>query len=86
MNQYEQAISSIGAIIEPYALNNQFAAFGFGGVPKYMGATSVSHCFNLNGQPNPIIAGLANVFAAYKQAIKNTSLSGPTYFKAVLKA
>lgn len=86
MNQYEQAILSVGRVVEPYALNYQFATFGFGGIPRFLGATSVSHCFNLNGQPNPQIIGLQNVFNAYKVAVNATSLNGPTYMAPILKA
>lgn len=86
LNQYEQAIVSVGKVMEPYSLNQQFATFGFGGIPRYMGGTAPNHCFNLNGSPNPIITGLNNVFAAYKFAIKQTGLAGPTYFSHILKA
>lgn len=86
LNQYEQALLGVGKVMEPYALNSQFATFGFGGIPKYLGSTQPNHCFNLNGKPNPTIDGLTNVFQAYKYAIKNTSLAGPTYFSHVLKA
>lgn len=51
-----------------------------------MGGKSPSHCFNLNGQPNPQIIGLTNVFNAYKFAITQTGLAGPTYFQHILKA
>jgi Copine len=86
LNQYEEAILGVGKIIEPYALNSQFAVFGFGGIPRYMGANKPSHCFNLNGQPNPIMIGLQNVYLQYKYAISNTGLAGPTYFSHVLRA
>jgi hypothetical protein len=53
LNQYEKAILAVGTVVEPYALNAQFATFGFGGIPRYMGSNQISHCFNLNGTPNP---------------------------------
>jgi hypothetical protein len=46
----------------------------------------VSHCFNLNGQANPTIIGLNNVYAQYRFANQNTGLAGPTYFAHILKA
>lgn len=67
-------------------MNASFASFGFGGIPRYMGSNSVTHCFNLNGQPDPAIIGLNNVYAAYKHAINGTGLAGPTYFSHILKA
>lgn len=77
---------NVGRVVEPYALNANFACFGFGGIPRYQGQNSVNHCFNLNGQYNPAIQGLNNVYAAYKHAIMNTGLAGPTYFGHILKA
>ena len=85
LNQYEQAIQSVGRILEPYAFERKFAAFGFGGIPRYLNGTAVSHCFNLNGQNDPTVEGLVNLFNCYKTAINGTSLSGPTYFSHVLK-
>lgn len=34
---------------------------------------------------DPTVEGLANLFNVYKHAIKNSSLSGPTYFSPVLQ-
>eukprot|EP00350_Pseudokeronopsis_sp_OXSARD2_P006211 CAMPEP_0170549608 /NCGR_PEP_ID=MMETSP0211-20121228/7754_1 /TAXON_ID=311385 /ORGANISM="Pseudokeronopsis sp., Strain OXSARD2" /LENGTH=106 /DNA_ID=CAMNT_0010855715 /DNA_START=663 /DNA_END=983 /DNA_ORIENTATION=+ len=48
-NQYENAISSVGKILEPYDEDNNFPVYGFGGVPKFLKQTQVSHCFPLNG-------------------------------------
>jgi len=48
-NQYEQAISSVGSILEPYDSDKMFACFGFGGIPRHMGFNEVSHCFPLHG-------------------------------------
>jgi hypothetical protein len=74
----------VGAIIEPYAFGHKFATFGFGGIPHYLGHNCVSHCFNLNGIPDPTIVGLQNVYAAYKNAIKGSALGGPTLFSHIL--
>jgi hypothetical protein len=46
-NDYEIALQNVGAILEHYAKDKQFSAYGFGGVPE--GAKQVSHCFNING-------------------------------------
>jgi hypothetical protein len=74
MNDYEMAISSVGTILEPYAFDRKFALFGFGGIPRFAGGTTVSHCFNLTGKPDPTVQGLAEMFQAYKHAILNTDL------------
>ena len=75
----------MGSILEPYAFEQKFAVFGFGGVPRFAGGLTVSHCFNLSGTPDPTVQGLANMFGAYRKALSGTSLSGPTYFGPVLK-
>lgn len=54
-NDYEKAILSVGTILEPYAYQSKFSVFGFGGVPRFAGQNSVSHCFNLNGTPDPTV-------------------------------
>jgi len=60
--------------------------FGFGGKPRFLGSNQTSHCFNLNGQPDPRILGLQNVFAAYKHTINQIDLAGPTKFNVFLTA
>lgn len=49
LNHYEMAIKSVGTVLDPYAYENKFAVFGFGGVPRFTGSNVVSHCFNLSG-------------------------------------
>ena len=71
-------------MVEQYDTDKMFPLFGFGGIPTYMGATQVSHCFNLNGQPSPEVPGISGVFTTYQNSIRNTTLSGPTYFAQVL--
>lgn len=34
MNQYEQALLSVGKIVEPYDADRAFPVFGFGGIPR----------------------------------------------------
>lgn len=46
----------------------------------------MSHCFNLNGNPDPTIVGLQNVFNTYKVNINQIGLAGPTYFSHILEA
>jgi len=36
-NQYEQAISAVGSILEVYDNDRSFPVYGFGGVPRFMG-------------------------------------------------
>ena len=64
------AIDAVGKILEPYAYKNEFRAFGFGGIPRFMGQTTVSHCFNLSGQKDPQVKGLNNLFELYRSALR----------------
>lgn len=50
-NQYEAALFNVGGVLEPYDSDRSFPVFGFGGVPRHMGAPSVSHCFAISGNP-----------------------------------
>ena len=69
-NQYEIALSNVGAVLEPYDNDMAFPVFGFGGIPRHMGINSVSHCFALSGNPeNPNIIGIANIVAQYKASL-----------------
>jgi hypothetical protein len=85
MNDYEQAIHSVGSILEPYAFDRKFALFGFGGIPRFAGSNTVSHCFNLSATPDPVVQGFSTMFQLYKNAVVGTGLSGPTYFSKVLQ-
>lgn len=83
-NHYEKAIKSVGNILDPYAYENKFAVFGFGGVPKFTGSSVVSHCFNLSGVQDPTVKGLDSLLNTYRERLKQISLSGPTYFSPTL--
>jgi hypothetical protein len=86
-NQYHMAIASVGGIVEPYDATKMFPTFGFGGIPRHMGAQGVSHCFSLNGNPgNPNIFGIANILQTYQQTLAQIALSGPTYFGDIIEA
>lgn len=60
-NQYLQAISSVGQILENYDSDKNFPIFGFGGkVPFVLDKTS--HCFALNGDIfHPEVRGIQGV-------------------------
>jgi hypothetical protein len=82
MNEYECAIRSIGDILSYYDNSKQFPAYGFGGrLPNL----TVSHCFALNGNPQQSACnGVDGVLSAYKQALANVELYGPTCFAPLL--
>lgn len=90
VNQYEQAMTSVGNILETYAYKKRFSCYGFGGIPEFQGTYNVSHCFYLGrdkntGRPVPEIDGLNEMLTEYRNSLKGVKLYGPTFFKPVLK-
>jgi len=83
-NQYLQAISSVGQILENYDSDKLFTVLGFGAsIPGVLGNTS--HCFAINGNIfNPEIPLLQGVIETYKQILGRLSFSGPTYFSGII--
>ena len=71
--------------MQSYDSDRQFPLFGFGGIPRFTGASQVSHCFNLNGSPNPEVHGLEGIHETYKRALAGTELYGPTFFAPILR-
>lgn len=85
-NQYMNAITQVGEIIEPYDYDRKFPVFGFGGIPHHMGKNDVSHCFPLTGDMQNFEAnGIAGVLQLYKDMQKKIQLSGPTLFQHILQ-
>ncbi|KAM7508481.1 hypothetical protein LguiA_018934 [Lonicera macranthoides] len=82
LNAYQQAITEVGEVIQFYDSDKCFPAWGFGGkTPNGV----ISHCFNLNGNPNSFeVQGVEGIMAAYGSALYNFSLSGPTLFGQVI--
>eukprot|EP00281_Chroomonas_sp_CCMP1168_P023752 CAMPEP_0206236744 /NCGR_PEP_ID=MMETSP0047_2-20121206/13881_1 /ASSEMBLY_ACC=CAM_ASM_000192 /TAXON_ID=195065 /ORGANISM="Chroomonas mesostigmatica_cf, Strain CCMP1168" /LENGTH=585 /DNA_ID=CAMNT_0053661105 /DNA_START=37 /DNA_END=1790 /DNA_ORIENTATION=- len=83
-NSYQQAIISIGEILEKYDHDKNFEAYGFGGkLPN----GQVSHCFALNGDAaNPSVRQVQGILDAYQQCLVNVQLYGPTNFASVIRA
>jgi hypothetical protein len=79
---YERAIASCGKIVAFYDYDQKFPLFGFGGYPP--GQNVVSHCFNLNFQPDPNIYGIDGVIECYRNAVHIVRQHGPTYFAPVI--
>ncbi|KAL9657419.1 hypothetical protein ABK040_014406 [Willaertia magna] len=83
MNQYESAIRAVGQILAEYDHDKQFPTFGFGG---FLPSGQTSHCFALNGNPQqPECNGVEGILQAYRQALFNVRLSGPTHFSQILQ-
>lgn len=76
-NQYTEALTAVGCIIQDYDTDKQFPVLGFGA--KLPGHSNASHEFALNGNPeNPYCFGIQGVLDAYRLALTNVQLWGPT--------
>ncbi len=85
-NQYEKAIFSVGSILEVYDHDRSFPVYGFGGIPRFLGATKVDHCFPLNGNISyPEVKGITNLLQLYRSSLPNISMSGPTFFAPIIQ-
>lgn len=88
-NQYQQALESVGQVVEPYDTDKQFPIYGFGayvrGKDGKFGHT-VDHCFPLGPGGATEVSGVEGILNAYKESIVNVNLSGPTLFTPILEA
>lgn len=87
LNQYQQALWSIGEIILNYDYDKMVPMFGFGGKPKFPNFTSdkVLHCFPMTGNPTVAeVPGLQGMMDAYQNSLLHVELSGPTYFAPII--
>ena len=84
-NEYLNAIRSVGNILQYYDSDKQIPVLGFGAtVPP--STNRASHCFALNGNIfDPEVDGLDGVMEAYKNALKNVNLYGPTNFAPIIE-
>lgn len=83
-NAYQRAITEVGGILQCYDADKHFPAWGFGARPI---DGPVSHCFNLNGSNSCCeVEGIHGIMMAYRSALFNVSLAGPTLFGPVIKA
>ena len=83
-NEYLQAITSLGEILQCYDSEKNIAAYGFGGlIPP--ATNRASHCFALNGNVfAPKLQGVPNIIECYKNTLNRLRLYGPTHFSEVL--
>jgi hypothetical protein len=85
-NGYENAILSVGSILQEYDSQKNFPVFGFGATFSKAGITSVSHCFPVSGNgANPFVVGVPGIIGAYRQSLPFLSFSGPTYFAPIIQ-
>ncbi|KAL2091337.1 hypothetical protein ACEWY4_013600 [Coilia grayii] len=83
LNQYLSAIWSVGLVVQDYDSDKLFPAFGFGAqVPPDF---KVSHEFALNFNPSsPYCQGVQGVVEAYRMALPQVRLYGPTNFSPII--
>ena len=84
MNQYMEAIWSVGQILACYDADKLFPVYGFGA--KLPDGT-ISHCFPLNGSTeNPSVFGVDGILQAYTHALSFIQLWGPTNFAPIIRS
>ncbi|XP_069508336.1 copine-1 isoform X2 [Ambystoma mexicanum] len=83
VNEYLTALWCVGNVVQDYDTDKQFPAFGFGAqVPPNW---QVSHEFALNFNPsNPYCPGVQGIVDAYRQALPQVRLYGPTNFSPII--
>lgn len=88
MNQYQQAIMSVGDILLNYDYDKMVPVYGFGGKPKlpHFSVNQALHCFPLTGYPaNPEVFGVEGIMAAYTNLVHHVELAGPTLFNPLIQ-
>ena len=79
MNDYEKAITAVGAIIARYDTDQKFPCFGFGA--KYGGI--IQHCFQIGDKPE--LDRISGVLEGYRNVFRTgLTMSGPTVFNEVI--
>lgn len=84
-NEYVEAISAVGGILQYYDSDKLIPVFGFGAkLPPYHDI--VSHCFALNGNIfSPEIKTIEGVLKEYRRAVNEVVFHGPTVFSQLLR-
>ncbi|GLC35831.1 hypothetical protein PLESTB_000498800 [Pleodorina starrii] len=81
--QYEQAVMGLGQVIMHYDHDKEFPMLGFGG--RKSGDASANHCFSMGQGPGGSCNGIGGLLQAYRRALFEWRLSGPTYFAPVIR-
>lgn len=84
-NEYIQAITAVGEILQYYDSDKRIPVFGFGAkMPPNFDV--VSHCFALNDNIfEPEVQGIENVLQVYRSALSRVALHGPTVFSQLIQ-
>eukprot|EP00545_Synedropsis_sp_CCMP1620_P006787 CAMPEP_0119029802 /NCGR_PEP_ID=MMETSP1176-20130426/40706_1 /TAXON_ID=265551 /ORGANISM="Synedropsis recta cf, Strain CCMP1620" /LENGTH=769 /DNA_ID=CAMNT_0006986157 /DNA_START=18 /DNA_END=2327 /DNA_ORIENTATION=+ len=80
LNDYEKALSAVGAIVGKYDSDQKFPMLGFGA--KFRGI--INHCFQLGQVPE--VSGIKGMIDAYRGTFKSgLVMSGPTVFAEAIQ-
>ena len=86
---YERAIRQVGDILSDFDRSGSHPVYGFGAQVKGPAGRlePTSHCFHTNFNPaTPFVnGGVDGVVQCYRNAIPQVALSGPTYFRHIIK-
>jgi len=83
LNEYQNAIWSIGNILSAYDSDQLFPSYGFG---AYLPSSGTSHCFPLTLNNDDVeCRGVDGIMQAYSRCVSGVSLSGPTNFAPTIK-
>lgn len=84
MNAYETALCCVGNILLEYDSDQSVPLFGFGA--KFPNHAQANHCFALNfNERNPEVSHVSGMLEAYRNAITQIRLSGPTLFTHIIE-
>ena len=80
LNDYEKAITAVGAVVARYDSDQKFPVMGFGA--KFGGV--IQHCFQVGRTPE--VEGIAGILDGYRNVFKTgLTMSGPTVFETVIR-
>mmetsp|Transcript_12871 Transcript_12871/g.21390 ORF Transcript_12871/g.21390 Transcript_12871/m.21390 type:complete len:544 (-) Transcript_12871:514-2145(-) len=86
-NTYQQAITAVGSVLEPYDTDKMYPVYGFGA--KLRGPDGkygpAQHCFPVYGGGLEV-KGVDGILQAYKDSLQHVMLSGPTLFGPLVNA
>lgn len=87
LNQYQDALTAVGNILQPYDSDQKYPVYGFGAKLRQANGQNspVQHCFPVYGG-GVEVHGVEGILQAYKDGVQNVILSGPTLFGPLINA
>jgi hypothetical protein len=87
MSEYMKAIKLLYNVVHGYDSDGMIPLWGYGAlIPTSTGGKINSWDFPINGDDaNPSVHGIHGVMEAYKHALTNIELSGPTHFAPIIR-